>query len=257
MVTSATSAFAGSRIRALPGLVAVFAAVVLASGAVAGRPAVETATRSSPRQGSVQGRVTFGGTQPEVAPTALLAADPFCATQHDEPMILRPVGVGSSGGLRNVVVYLRDAPVSRSSDSEVLLDQRACVYTPHVISASVGQTVVFRNSDMTLHNMHAEPEANPAFNVGQPFQGFETRRAFANPELGIPIRCDIHPWMSAFLSVFGHPFHAVTDANGNFEIGEVPDGSYVIEARHEVLGTLSQQITIAGGDTTVAFRFDQ
>jgi plastocyanin len=169
--------------------------------------------------------------------------------------MLRPIEVTDSGGLRYVVVYLREAPVGVRSHAEVVLDQRGCTYAPHVLSAAAGQTVVFRNSDMTLHSIHVRPTANPEFNIGQPRRSMETRRVFDNPEIGIPIRCDVHPWVTAFLSVFAHPYHTTTDAGGNFTIGQIPDGTYVIEARHEVLGTLTREVTIAGGRATADFGF--
>ncbi len=232
----------------------VFATVLVFVGAaLLSKPAKGIGSVEAPAQGSVAGHIAFTGVAPE--PTAAaLAADPYCSSQHSEAMMLRPVDVGDSGGLRHVVVYLRDAR-GGGGNAEVVFDQKGCVYTPHVLRATVGQTVVFRNSDQTLHSIHVRPTASPEFNVGQPLQGMETRRVFNSPEIGIPIRCDVHPWMTAFLSVFGHPYHATTDDDGNFTIDQIPDGSYVIEARHEVLGTLTREIIISGGRTTVTFEF--
>ncbi|MGH8518556.1 MAG: carboxypeptidase regulatory-like domain-containing protein, partial [Panacagrimonas sp.] len=112
------------------------------------------------------------------------------------------------------------------------------------------------NSDPTLHNVHALPKVNAEFNFGQPIKGMRSRRTFAKPEVMVPIRCDVHSWMSAYAGVLPHSFFAVTSADGSFEIKALPPGTYVIEAWHERLGTRTQEVAVDDRKgATAAFSF--
>lgn len=199
--------------------------------------------------GSVTGSISFTG---EVAAAAALQmqADPFCASSHDAEVFANPVEVDAAGGLGNVVVHVTAAVAGDGPDDPALVNQVGCMYQPHVLAVRTGQTVVFRNSDQTLHNVNVQPRDNPGFNLGQPLAGMESRREFANPEIGIPVRCDVHPWMTGFLSVFDHPYFAVTGADGSFTIEGLPDGDWVLETWHETLGEQATQISVSGGAAT-------
>lgn len=206
--------------------------------------------------GSIRGLVRYAGPDPD-APIDF-AADPMCAELHDGPVTTQQV-VGDAGRLGNVFVYVRSGlegerfPVPAEAAT---VSQKGCIYRPHVIGLMVGQTLVIRNDDPTLHNVHAEPEANRAFNQGQPFPGMELERTFSEPELLIPVKCDVHPWMRAWVSVVEHPYFAVTGTDGTFAIERLPPGEYTLEAVHETLGkrTVSARVP-ARGEVSVELDF--
>ncbi|MGH7541049.1 MAG: carboxypeptidase regulatory-like domain-containing protein, partial [Gemmatimonadota bacterium] len=241
------------------GLVA--AALVVAATAPGAAPADEGGVvRGVVRVG---GAVVFAGTPPE--PRSIdMSADPYCVEANPEPGLERPVAVGPEGGLANVVVFVQEgAPASSGTSAsggeragEAVLDQSGCRYRPHVLTLRTGQTLVIRNSDGTLHNVHAHTTVNRGFNVGQPIRGIESRRSFPLAERPIAVRCDIHGWMKSYLLVFDHPFFAVTAEAGSFALPVLPPGEYVIEAWHETLGSENRRVTVrAGEDTRLDFTF--
>src|SRR5262245_27990485 len=121
------------------------------------------------------------------------------------------------GGLKNVIVHVVSGLGDRvfAPPSEAILDQKGCVYTPHVIAVLANQTITFLNSDPTLHNVHAVSKANPPFNVGMAVKGQKISRFFSKPEI-VKMKCDVHSWMQSYIGVFDNPFHAVTDNEGRF-----------------------------------------
>lgn len=216
-------------------------------------PAFDPATA-----GSVMGTITLNGTPPP--PERIrMNSDPACAELATDPETEYYV-VGGSGGLGNVFVYVKEGLEGRTfpaASGGVLIDQQGCRYTPHVFGMRVGQTLTIRNSDATLHNIHATPAANDEFNMGQPIQGMEFERTFENAEVMVPFRCDVHGWMNAHVGVLDHPYFAVTGDDGGFDIGELPPGDYVIEAWHEELGTQTQNVTVSeGGTAEASFTFN-
>jgi hypothetical protein len=136
------------------------------------------------------------------------------------------------------------------------IDQVSCRYHPHVFGVRVGQPVEFVNSDPTLHNIHALPKANSEFNNGQPIQGMKMSHTFTAKEVMVPFKCDVHGWMSAYVGVLDHPYFGTTAPDGKVVIGNLPPGTYTIEAWHELLGTKTQQVTIAAKEAKdVSFAF--
>jgi plastocyanin len=207
--------------------------------------------------GNVAGRVTFAGTPPAL-PAQRMDSDPNCAQQGDSAPN-ESVVVGADGALQNVFVYVKDGlgtlrfPVPSTA---FVLDQKGCRYVPHVSGVQVGQTVEVLNSDPTLHNVHATPMANQEFNTGQPLPGMKHVRRFTAREVMVPFKCDVHPWMRAYIGVLDHPFFSVTRADGSFQLTGLPPGTYTIEAWHETLGTQTQMVTIGAKETgNVAFSF--
>ncbi len=188
--------------------------------------------------GDITGQVTLRGTpRPEV--TVDLSPDANCVALHKQPLKTRHYLVDSNGGLANVLVYIKSGlerkryPVPTES---VLLDQTNCLYEPYVMGVMVNQKIRIRNSDPTLHNVHATPKpggGNREFNFTQPIQGMETEKSFPAVEIPIRFKCDVHPWMFAYVAVFDHPFYAVTAKDGTYTIQNVPKGKYVLEAFHE------------------------
>lgn len=206
--------------------------------------------------GDVSGMVMVEGELP--APEELMMnSDPNCVAAATDTM--SSTYVGSDGHLGNVFVYVKEGLGDMTFPAPtdiVTLNQEGCRYIPHVMGIRVGQTLNIINSDATLHNIHAIPEVNAEFNMGQPMQGMEFERTFDQPEVMVPMRCDVHGWMNSYIGVLDHPFFAVTGEDGMFDISTLPPGDYVIEAWHEALGTQTQNVTVTtGGTAEVSFTF--
>jgi plastocyanin len=222
------------------------------SGAGGPAAAVDAATAAN-----VTGKVTFTGTPPAAQPVKL-SSDPYC--QKANPGLKTEAEVvGSDGSLGNVFVYVKDGLGNRTfpAPSEpVILDQKGCHYTPHVLGIQIGQPLQIVNSDDTLHNVHGLAKANKEFNQGQPIQGMKMTHTFSTKEVMIPFKCDVHGWMNAWIGVLDHPYYAVTSADGTFSLKGLPPGTYTIEAWHEKLGTQTQTVTVGEKETKdVAFTF--
>jgi hypothetical protein len=217
------------------------------------RPAAN-ATADGP--GVITGKVSFEG-EPPPRRRVPMEADPAC-TPEEAQALAQTMIVGPDGGLTNVFVHVKDGLGDRiyaTPTTAVVLDQKGCQYEPHVFGLFVGQPIEVRNSDPTLHNVHAIPKSNDEFNFGQQPKTPPMRRTFDEPEIGVPIRCDVHGWMRAYANVVTHPFFAVTREDGTFEIKGLPPGTYTIEAWHERLGTQTLQVTISDGSPQVEAAF--
>ncbi len=186
-----------------------------------------------------------------------MAQDPACntgPTNYSEGYMVK------DGKLQNVFVYVKDGLGNRiypAPSEPVVIDQKGCRYTPHVIGVQTGQPVRFINSDPTMHNIHMMPtvQGNDTVDISQPPNSGADTRVFHSPELMIPVRCNNHPWMQAFINVSSNPFFAVTDANGHFVIKGLPPGTYTVVADHEKLGQVSETVTV-GAKQTVTQDFD-
>jgi plastocyanin len=218
-------------------------------------PRVDVATGSISGSVALAGQASFEGTPPMPSPVDF-GGDAYCSGQHADGLSRQSVRTGG-GGLRDVIVYLKQAPTGTSAaPEEVTLDQAKCEYAPRVLAVQTGQTLIIRNSDATLHNVHVRSQRNREFNIGQPIRGITSRRTFDNAEVGIRVSCDVHGWMEGHIAVFDHPYFAVTSADGTFSIDGVPAGEYVLEAWHPTLGVQQQTVTVtASGDANVTFRF--
>ncbi len=209
--------------------------------------------------GHVSGMVMFEGTPPP--PEVInMTSEATCAARYTEPPVRDLVAASADGHLANVFVYVKEGlegmqfPVPQEA---VLIDQLGCRYTPHVSGMMTNQTLTFRNSDGLLHNVNATPSVNRPFNFGQPVN-MDTNRTFAEPEVMIPVRCDVHGWMLAYVGVVPHPYHAVSGTGGSFDLRNLPPGEYVVEAWHSVLGTQEQTVTVTTGETaSVSFTFTE
>jgi hypothetical protein len=209
--------------------------------------------------GNVAGRVTFTGT-PQAATAIDMSGEPECAAKHGGAGTTTDQAVvGPDGGLANVFVYVKEGLSGQTfpTPQPVVLDQVGCVYEPHVLGLQVGQTMTIRNSDGLLHNINASPKVNRPFNVSQPVV-MDTNRTFTAAEVMIPVRCDVHGWMHAYVGILDHPYHSVSASNGSFSLATLPPGDYVVEAWHEVYGTLTQNVTVATGATAeITFEFNE
>ncbi len=207
--------------------------------------------------GNLAGTVALEGTPP-AAEQIRMNSDPVCLKEATDTET-EYFAVGNDGGLGNVFVYVKEGLDDRSfpAPSESLtLTQEGCRYQPHVFGIQVGQTLEVLNGDPTLHNIHATPELNDEFNTGQPIEGMKFERTFTSAEVMVPFRCDVHGWMNAYAGVLNHPYFAVSDNTGAFDISTLPPGNYVIEAWHEKLGTQTQNVTIGENETKeISFQF--
>jgi plastocyanin len=177
---------------------------------------------------AVRGLVRFAGTAPQPQVMSM-AANAHCAAHHKGQVIDESVLVNADGTLRNVVVWVSGGLEGRRfapPKEPAVLDQQGCVYTPHVVTVMAGQRLLVKNSDPFLHNVRAAAEANPPFNFGQPTADDRGRPlVFLSPERMF-VKCDIHPWMSAYVHVLDNPFFAVTGADGSFALPDLPEGRY-------------------------------
>ena len=237
-------------------VIALTAGLVTAACGGGSTPERPAATAKADGPGSVTGKVTFDG-KPPVRTPLKMAADPNCKPGPES--LSESTIVSADGGLKNVFVYVKDGlgnAVYETPTAPIRLDQAGCRYEPHVFGVFVGQPVEVKNSDPTLHNVHAIPKNNDEFNFGQQNEKAPIiAKTFAKPEIGVPFRCDVHGWMQSYANVVTHPFFAVTKDDGSFEIKGLPAGTYTIEAWHERLGTETQQVTISDGAVTAAFAF--
>ena len=185
-------------------------------------------------------------------------ADPGCAKKHDGPVNSEALVLGEDNALANVFVWVKSG-VPRGAwpvpSQPLVLDQRGCQYSPHVSGLMVGQTLKVLNSDQLLHNIHSLPKINSSFNRAMPAAVTEAEYSFSKEEVLFKIKCDVHPWMNAWVGVVSHPFFAVTGTDGGFSIDGLPAGDYVLEAWHEELGTQEMSVSIAA-DATADASFD-
>jgi plastocyanin len=177
-------------------------------------------------------------------------ADPVCKTAHAGAVADETVAVDKKGELANVIVYVKEGAGNYPPPStSVLLDQKGCMYKPHVFGIQVGQALEIQNSDPTLHNVHSMATVNDSFNVGQPNQGMKTEKKFTKAEMPLKFKCDVHSWMHCFVGVFTHPFYSVSGADGSFKISGLPAGSYTVVAWQEKYGeSAPQKVDIKDGE---------
>jgi plastocyanin len=202
---------------------------------------------------TVTGTVTFDGKAPALKPLSV-EAEPVCHKKHGgKPAPNEALVLGPGNTMANILVFVsKGLPAGKTfpvPKTPVTLDQDGCVYKPHVMGIMVGQTYRILNNDGILHNIHTLPKVNPAFNRGQPATVKEMTTTFGKPENVFQVKCDVHPWMSAYIGVFTHPFFAVTGPDGKFSLPNLDAGTYEITAWHERLGTQSASITVAANET--------
>jgi len=208
---------------------------------------------------SLKGEVKFEGPAPKLSRIDM-SADPLCAKAHATPVTTEDIVVGANGGLANVVVYVSDGLASHTFQpppEPAVFEQKGCQYKPHVLAMQANQKLSVVNSDETTHNIHPNPTNNREWNMTQP-HGVPLEQTFAREEIAIPVKCNVHPWMRGYIAVFKHPYFAVTDKNGSFELKDLPAGTYTITVWQEKLGTQIQKVTVGAGEAkTLDFAFKQ
>jgi plastocyanin len=223
-----------------------------------GETAAAAATpAASPDAATLTGTIKLAQAAPAMAAIPM-GADPYCQSQHTTPAKDEEVVVGPAGELANVFVYIKDIKGNFAAPSTpVVLDQKGCQYHPHVHGVMVGQPLQIKNSDATLHNVHAMPVVNSQFNEGQPVQNMVSTKKFDKPELTpFKVKCDVHGWMKSYMAVMPHPFYAVSAMDGTFTIPNLPPGQYTLVAWHEKFGNKEQAITVGAKENkAVSFSF--
>lgn len=207
---------------------------------------------------TITGMVKFSGTAPANPPIDM-SEEAACKAKHTGA-ITDPEIVVASGMLANAFVYVKSGLPAGASypapTTPVVIDQDGCLYHPRVFGVMVGQPIEIRNSDPVLHNIKAVPTANRGFNISQPTQGMKTTRTFTTAEIMVPLECNVHGWMNAFVGVTTHPFFATSGPDGSFSIKGLPAGTYELEAWHEKLGTQTMTVTVTeNGTATADFTF--
>jgi hypothetical protein len=196
---------------------------------------------------TITGKVTFTGDKPAMKAISM-DATPACVRQHPTAQKSQEVIVNDNGTLKNTFVWIKsglpDKPWPVPS-SAVKLEQKGCMYEPHVLGVMANQNIEVVNGDPTNHNIHPLPKVNREWNESQPPGGESKMKTFAREEVMIPVKCNVHPWMRAYIGVVSNPFYAVTGDDGTFTIKGLPPGTYTIEAWHEKYGTQDVQITVA------------
>jgi plastocyanin len=216
---------------------------------IAKLPSLAGKIKASGDKGAIVGWVVYQGTPPR--PKAInFGAEKICASLHgDRPVFYESLVVNPNGTVKNALVTIRGkVPGEYQPPAQpVVIDQAGCIFAPHVVGAMVGQEVEFRNSDPVSHNIRGTPTRNQAFN--NVFSSkVSTKTRFDTPEIGIPLKCDIHFWMSGYVHVSQHPFFAITGDDGSFVIPDVPPGDYTLLAWHETLKAQTRPITVKAGE---------
>ena len=198
------------------------------------------ATQYSGPTGTIAGVISYEGTPP--APKKIdTTADAACGKAN--PNLMTDDTIVTDGKLANVFVYIKEGTVDAGKKigeyawstptTAVQLDQKGCHYAPHVLGVQTNQKISITNSDQTQHNIHPTPRANPEWNQTQPNGAPPIEKTFARPETLIPVKCNQHPWMKAYIGVMRTPFFSVSGTNGAYEIKGVPPGKYTVVAWRE------------------------
>ncbi len=216
-------------------------AALLTAGAVAGAA-------------DVTGTVTLKGSPPKEKEITPLKNDVNCGRLQPGMPTTHFYVVGDKGELADVVVSLEgvSGKSTGASAPQAELDQKGCEYTPQILAVQTGQKIVVKNSDPVLHNVHDQPTAsgNKEQNMAQPPGGADLTFTFDKPEMFIKFKCEVHPWMFAWVSVFDHPYFALSGKDGTFKIANVPPGKYKLTAEHRKAGKVTQDIEVKEGAPT-------
>ena len=204
---------------------------------------------------TITGTVKFDGEVPKKLRPVAMDADPECAKKHSEPVPSEMLVLGDGNTMANIFVTVTSGLPDKewpTPKAPVVLDQKGCQYIPHVTGIMVNQPMRILNSDGILHNVHSLSKVNKSFNIAMPASRTETLETFTQTEGMFVIKCDIHPWMKAYVQVMPHPFYDVTGKDGKFTIKDLPAGTYEVEIWHEKLGTKSATVTVGADETKTA-----
>jgi plastocyanin len=197
--------------------------------------------------GTVSGRILYKGKRP--APKVIdMSEEPACVEAHKGRAYNESLVVNRKGDLANAFVYIKSGLEGKTfavPADPVTIDQNGCWFHPRVLGIQTGQTLKVVNSDPVTHNIHPMAQINREWNHSQGADDPPMARRFLKPEIMIPVKCNIHSWMHAFIGVLDHPYFAVTKDDGTFEIKNLPPGTYTLAVWTETLGTQERQLTVA------------
>ena len=226
-----------------------------ACGVIAGALSMAVAHRAAAYEvvtvtngGTIEGIVTLSGAAPPGTAIKVTKNQDYCGQTIADPAYT----VDGSGGMANVLVYLKDVAKGKAAPAEPLsLVNEHCMFSPRVQGAMVGEQVKISSDDTVLHNTHPQnAETNATiFNVALPFKGFSVTKPLPGSPGLIKVKCDAHEWMHAWILELDHPYYATTSADGHFTIKDVPPGTYTLVTWHEAAGEKSEPVTVAGGQT--------
>jgi hypothetical protein len=210
--------------------------------------------------GTVAGKITYTGAKPkrEIVP---MDADAGCLAVHaGKPVSDDAIMTGKDGALANAFVYIQSGLEGKHFEpvtEPVLLDQKGCLFAPRIVGVRVGQPLSVSNSDPLAHNIHPMPQNNREWNEQQSPQTPAVQHRFARAEIMIPVKCNVHAWMRAYLGVVDHPYYAVTGADGSFQWSNVPPGEYTVAVWHEKFGAKAAQVKVeSSGHATANFTYE-
>jgi plastocyanin len=204
-------------------------------------------------KGVIAGTVSFSGTAPEMKMPKKRGEADVCR----DSQVKHNAVVVNDGKLQDVLVRIAPGQLEGDYEAEgsITLEQKDCVYTPRIQAALVEQEIIIKNSDPTLHNVNAGKGSATLFNTAQPKGAPDLKKSF--DESGTyRFRCDVHPWMRAFVIINENPFYAVSGADGTFKIEKVPDGKYKMEAWHSIFGKKEAEVEVKGGEVKADFSYD-
>jgi plastocyanin len=211
--------------------------------------------------GTISGTVVFRGAQP-AHHVISMDSDQGCQQAHaGKPVYDDPILTGANGGLANAFVYIQAGLENKKFEppkESVPFDQHGCMFLPRVIGIQAGQPLALKNSDTVSHNVHPMPANNREWNEQQSPATPAVQHRFARPEVMIPVKCNVHSWMHAWIGVVDNPYFAVTGPDGVFALPNVPPGDYTIAIWHEKLGEQKQQVHLdASGKAAISFTYRQ
>src|SRR6266481_166083 len=218
------------------------------------KEAAAPAAMDDANAGSITGKVSFAGDKP-VMKNLSMDATPACARAHTTPQKSQEVVENENGTLKNVFVWVKAGLPDKQwspPGGAAKLEQKGCMYEPHVLGVMTSQEIEIINDDPTNHNIHPLPKVNQEWNESQPPKGDAKKKSFARQEVLITVKCNVHPWMRAYIGVVGHPFFAVTGDDGTFSIKGLPPGTYTVEAIQEKFGPKEMQVTVAPKEAKTA-----
>lgn len=242
--------------------IVILAAVAAALAACGGSKPPEAAAKSTQpvayfhpdpaTAGKLRGRILYRGPKPTKV-VINMDSDVTCAEEHgNKPVAQDIVETGPDAGLANAFVYIQTGLEGKKFEpakDPVVLDQRGCLFAPRALGLRAGQPLELRNSDKVTHNIHPLPKNNREWEQSQPAGAPDAEHKFARTEVMIPVKCNIHQWMHAYIGVVEHPYFAVTGPDGSFDLSNVPPGDYTIAVWHEKLGDQTQQVHLAPSAT--------
>ena len=208
----------------------------------------------------ITGVITFKGTPPAEKEISPIMDDANCSASYTKAPTTHFYAVSAKGELADVIISLKGVTGKSTGASAppVVMDQKGCIYAPSILAVQTGQKIIVKNTDTCIHNVHTTPtvDGNKEANDVQMPNGADLTYTFAKPEPFLKFKCDVHPWMFAWVTVIDSPYFAMSDKDGKFTIKNVPPGKYTVEAAHRKLGALTQEIEVKDSDASASFTFE-